>query len=85
MTANDISISTCQSDGIDAIGLQTCYEVFVDQPTIHHRHNFQHIAISDAASVDHLCLNTQSLSHLRGLATSAMYQHLATLNSREVA
>ena len=85
MAADSVSIGTRQSEGVDTIGLQASYKVLVDQSTIHHGNYFQHGSVSDAATVDHLCLNAQSLGHLGGLTTTTVYQYLATLNSREVA
>ena len=80
-----VGVGTRQSDGVDAVGLQVRYEVLVDQSAIYHGDYFQHSSISDAASIDHLCLDAQTLSHFGGLTTTAMYQYLATLNSRKVA
>ena len=47
--------------------------VLVDQSAIDHRHHLQHVSIRNAPSIDHLCLDAQSLCHLRRLATTTMH------------
>ena len=84
MAADDVGIGTSQSQGIDSVGLQTGYQILVDQSAIDHRHHLQHLLIGDAAAIDHVGLDIQALGYLRGLAATAMYQHLATLDGRKV-
>ena len=81
MATYGIGVSTRQSQGIDTIGLQTCYEVLIDQSAINHRYHFQHICICDASAFYHLGLDAQSLSHLRGLASATMHEDFIAFNS----
>ena len=66
------------------MSLQTGNKVLVHQTAIHHRHHLQHITISNATSVDHLCLDAQLGGYLRGTAATAMYQYFLTGDGREV-
>ena len=84
MRTNHIHIGTRQSQGIHTIRLQTGHKVLIHQAAIDHSHNTQHLSIGDTTAVQHLRLNTESLSDLRGLTTSTMYQNLLAFDGTEI-
>ena len=73
---DDIEIGTRETEGVDAAFLQLCHNVLVDQPCIDHRHDLQHFCIRDAATTNHLALDTELSRNICSSASTAMNQNL---------
>ena len=57
MAAYDVGVGTGQPDGVDAVGLQPCHHVLVDQSAVDHGDHLEHGLVGDAPSVHHVCLD----------------------------
>ena len=76
MSTNEIEVGSGESEGIDAKSLQLSHDVLVDQTTINHCDNAQHISISDSSASYHLGFDTELCCHFGCRTSAAMYQNL---------
>ena len=63
--------------------LQTCHNVFVYKPAIHHSHHFKRLRISYAASVNHLALYAKQSGYASGGTSASMHKCLGTFYLRK--
>ena len=56
---DNVHIDSGKPQSIDTAGLQTGYDIFIDQPAINHRNYFQHFGIGNTPAVHHFTLNTK--------------------------
>ena len=84
MGAYDVHIGTSQSDGVDADGLQTGHDVLVNQSSVDHRHDIEHLRIGYSSPANHLALYTELRSYLRSTSSTAMHEHLRPFDGSEL-
>ena len=81
---HNVHISPCESHSVNAKGLQSSHDAFVDKSAVDHSDHLEHSLVGDAASVDHLRFHTEPGSHLRGRASASMHEQFLALHRGEI-
>ena len=82
---DDVGVGSGEPEGVDADGLQACNDLLVDQASVDHGDDFEHVGVGDATAAYHAGLQTQALGGLGGAAATAVHEHLTAGNGGKVA
>ena len=80
----NVQVGTGHAKGIDTEGLQAGDDVLIDQSSVDHGYNAQHIGIGNAAPANHAAGDAQLLGHLGSRTATAMHQQFMSFDGGEV-
>ena len=73
MTTDNIAVDTSQTDCFHALCLQTCHDILVNQASINHRHDLEHLGIRYATTANHPALDAETCSHRSCQSAATMH------------
>ena len=82
--AYHVHVGTGESECAYAVGPELRHDVLVDESAVYHGDDAEHLAVRDASSAHHVCLDAECLGGGGGASSAAVNEEFLALNGREV-